>query len=329
MNVAIAGATGVVGRKIIEILEQRGFFADNFYFFASEKSAGTVLKIFGEKITVEPLNEFNLSSKKIDLAFLACPSRVSEYYAPFLVGCGARVIDNSSAFRLSDGVPLVVPGVNETEISVCIKNGCGIISNPNCSTIMLMPVMNALKKFGLEKMLVTTFQAVSGAGRRGEIDLELKNENGLAFEKRIYSNCLPKIGQFDENGYSEEENKIIRESKKILNMPNLNVCATAVRVPVFNCHSEAVYAEFSSEIELQTVINELSIVPRVKLHLADYPTVLDADGDDFVHAGRIRKDLQDPKCLALWLVSDNLRTGAALNAVLIAEFLQNTSIIDI
>ncbi len=374
MNIAIAGATGVVGRKIIEILEERRFVADNFYFFASKNSFGKTLKIYGKNISVEELNDFNVKSKKIDIAFLACPSTVSIYYAPLFAKIGATVIDNSSAFRLNKNVPLVVPTVNDEEIFTLAKRvqnrtgrkktgttglneavktgyddlgktGCndigktehndigktgrGIISNPNCSTIMLMPVLNALKKFGLKKINVTTYQAVSGAGRQGVLDLSGGEKQNLKFDKRIYSNCLSKIGKFDENGYSEEENKIINESKKILRLPRLKVSATAVRVPVFNCHSEAVYAEFSSVIDLKSVISKLSIAPRVKLYLDDYPTVLDADGNDFIHVGRVRKDISNPRGLQLWITSDNLRTGAALNAVLIAEILQKTPIIDI
>lgn len=330
MNIAVAGATGVVGRKIIEILQERNFYADNFYFFASEKSKDSTVEIYGEKIKVETLTEENLSDKKIDLAFFACPKNVSERFAPLLVNNGAFVIDNSSRFRLSKGVPLVVPSVNEDEIFNAYDGCKGIIANPNCSTIMLMPVMNALKKYGLRKMLVCTYQAVSGAGRQGVCDLKGgETQTPLKFEKPIYSNCLPKIGDYDETGYTDEENKIICESKKILGLPRLNVGATAVRVPVFNCHSESVYAEFAEKIEIDDIYSALRDAPYVKVYYDDYPTVLDADGSDFVHVGRVRKDKNADNAIWLWLVADNLRVGASLNAVKIAEVLQNSSKIDI
>lgn len=327
MNVAVIGATGVVGRKVLQILEQRNFYADNYYLFASKKSRNTTIEIFNEKLTVEELNEESLFSKKIDLAFFCAGSKVSEVFAPTLSETGTYVIDNSSAFRLFDNVPLVVPEVNDYEISANRR----LIANPNCSTIMLAPILHCLKSFGLNRVTVCTYQAVSGAGMRGISDLK-KGEKGIApneFEKEIYSNCIPKIGTFNDDFYSEEEMKIIRESKKILDLEKLNISATAVRVPVFNCHAEAVNIILNSDFTLTDIFNALKNVSYVKAFEKDYPTQKEADGSDLITVGRIRKDFSADRAVWMWIVSDNLRTGAALNAVKIAEILRKRSIIDL
>ncbi len=322
MNVAIVGATGVVGRKIAEVLKERGFFADNYYLFASQKSDGVKLEVLGDRFTVEALSEDSLFSKKIHLAFFCAGTEVSRRYAPRLAQTGTYVIDNSSAFRLYKEIPLVVPEVNDYSLF----NGSRLISNPNCSTIMLMPILHSLKKFGLKRVVVTTYQAVSGAGMRGITDLK-NGEKGLPpkkFERAIYSDCIPKIGDFNGELYSEEEMKIINESRKILDNENLKITATAVRVPVYNCHAEAVNVELGESFEFEDILNALSSVSYVKV-FKDFPTAKDANDTDNVLVGRIRRDYSKENAILLWAVSDNLRVGAATNAVRIAETLQKSS----
>lgn len=322
MNVAVVGATGVIGRRILEKAESYGLRCDNLYLFATKKSDGTFLKAFGEKIIVEKLSVENVINKRIDLAFFAAGSRVSEDFVPLFLEKGAYVIDNSSKFRMQKGVPLVVPSVNGELLTFDSK----LIANPNCSTITLVPILNALKSFGLKRVVVSTYQAVSGAGKLGVEDLN-RGERGLPplkFEKPIYGNLIPKIGDFDDEGYCEEEIKIVNESKKILNDENLKISATTVRVPVFNCHSESVNVEFESEVSLSEIQEALYNYPDITLTSNEnYPTPLEVNNRDDVVVSRIRKDLSCPSAAWLWAVSDNLNVGAATNAVKIAKILQN------
>ncbi len=323
MNVAIVGATGVVGRKIAEVLKERGFSADNYYLFASKKSEGLKLEVLGDRFTVEALSEDSLFSKKIHLAFFCAGTSVSREYAPKLAQIGTYCIDNSSAFRLFSEIPLVVPEVNDYSLS----SGSRLISNPNCSTIMLMPILHSLKRFGLKRVVVTTYQAVSGAGMGGICDLK-NGEKGLPpkkFERAIYSDCIPKIGDFNAELYSEEEMKIINESRKILG-ENLKITATAVRVPVYNCHAEAINVELCKDFEIDDIISALQTISYVKV-FSDFPTAKDADNTDRILVGRVRRDYSKPNSIWLWAVSDNLRVGAATNAVRIAEILQKLPII--
>ncbi len=322
MNVAVVGATGVIGRRILEKAESYGLRCNDLYLFATEKSEGTFLKPFGEKIIVEKLSVENVIKKQIDLAFFAAGSRVSEEFAPLFLEKGAFVIDNSSRYRMQKGVPLIVPSVNGELLTTYDK----LIANPNCSTITLVPILNALKGFGLKRVLVSTYQAVSGAGKSGVEDLK-RGEQGLPqlkFEKPIYGNLIPKIGDFDEAGYCEEEMKIVNESKKILNDENLKISATTVRVPVFNCHSESVNVEFESEVSLSEIKNALLDYPDITLTANEkYATPLEVNNRDDVVVSRIRKDSSCRNAIWLWAVSDNLNVGAATNAVKIAKILQN------
>lgn len=324
MNIAIVGATGIVGRKIIRLIEERNFFADNFYLFSSKKTQNTPIKIFGESFKTELFDENTLNNKHIDLAFFATNNEISKNYVPAFLKNGCTVIDNSSAFRLLKTVPLIVPSVNGNK--VC--DNLGLIANPNCSTIMLAPILNALKPFGLKRVVVSTYQAVSGAGKSGVEDLSF-GEKGLlpkTFEKPIYSNCIPKIGDFLHDGYTEEEYKIVLESRKILDIENLNVTANAVRVPVFNCHAEALNVELDKNFQIDEIYTALRQAKDVKVFGGeDFPTQLDADGSDDILVGRIRRDFTRENALWLWAVSDNLRTGAATNAVKIAEILKNST----
>lgn len=321
MNVAVVGATGVIGRKILEKVENYGLVCDNLYLFASEKSEGTFLKAFDDKLIVEKLSVENVTEKQIDLAFFAAGSRVSEDFTPLFLQKGSFVIDNSSKYRMEKSVPLVVPSVNGELLS----SGSKLIANPNCSTITLVPILSALKSFGLKRVLVSTYQAVSGAGKLGIEDLK-RGELGLAqikFEKPIYGNLIPKIGDFDENGYCEEEMKIVNESKKILNDENLKISATTVRVPVFNCHSESVNVEFKKEVSLSKIKEALFNRPDITvLPNENYATPLEVNNRDDVVVSRIRKDLSNRNSIWLWAVSDNLNVGAATNAVKIAKILQ-------
>lgn len=324
MNIAIVGATGIVGRKIIDVLEERSFFADNFYLFSSRKSQGKVIKMFGENLKTEYLSENVLQKRKIDLAFFAVNNEISSSFVPLFVKKGCTVIDNSSTFRLLDDVPLVVPSVNAKTV---FKHR-GIIANPNCSTIMLMPILNALKSFGLKRVTVSTYQAVSGAGQKAIDDFH-GDEKGLSrqvFKQSIYSDYIPKIGEFCENGYTEEELKIINESRKILDLSDLNISATAVRVPVINCHAESVNIQLDEKFDLKEISSTLKNAKDITLFEGEnFPTACDADNTDRVLVGRLRRDFSCENALWLWAVSDNLRVGAATNAVKIAEILLNST----
>lgn len=324
MNVAVIGASGLVGRKILQVLFERRFLIDNLYLFGGENSDGSVVDAFNKSYVVNKLTKNAIQNNKIDLAFFAVSADVSKKYAPAFLENGAFVIDNSSCFRLNSDVPLVVPSVNGSVLFV--KNR--LIANPNCSTIMLAPVLKALEDFGLKRVTVSTYQAVSGAGKAGERDLYsgIDGQKPTVFSKPIFSNCIPKIGDFDENGYCEEELKIINESKKILDNYRLEISATAVRVPVFNCHAQSISVELNKEFSLDEVIHAFNSSPDIAVSKDGYPTQAEADGTDLIYVGRIRKDLSTKNGLLLWSVSDNLRTGAATNAVKIAETVKNFGI---
>ena len=324
MNVAIVGATGVVGRKIIQIINERRFFADEFFLFASQKSQGTTFDILGKTYTVESLNEKNLKNKKIDIALFSAGSKVSKKFVPYFLNMGAYVVDNASYFRLTENIPLVSFGVNDD----LITKETHLICNPNCSTIMLMPILNALKPFGIKRVVVNTYQACSGAGKDGIDDLLLKRACPLKFEKPIFNNCLPKIGNFT-NEYSEEELKIINESRKILGLNSLAITATCVRVPVLNCHAESVNVAVCKQFSAKKLKQVIKNIPNLIVYENDYPTQLECDETDNILVGRIRKDNSLKNSFWLYLVSDNLRVGAALNAVKIAEKIKKVAIIDL
>jgi aspartate-semialdehyde dehydrogenase len=321
-NVAVVGATGMVGRKFIEVLEERNFPIDKIYFFASGRSAGSVLKFKGQEIVVEELKEENIKPKKIHFALFSAGGDISKTFAPVFVKYGATVIDNSSAWRMDPEVPLVVPEVNPEDI----KWNKGIIANPNCSTIQAMVALKPLyDKYGIKRIIYSTYQAVSGAGVKGFEDLK-EGYKGVAPKKFTYpiaGNLIPHIDVFQENGYTKEEMKMIEETKKILHDDNLKITATTVRVPVFYGHSESINVELEKNFELKDIFELYRNAPGVILkddvvNLV-YPMPIDAAGHDEVFVGRIRRDFSLDSGLNLWVVADNIRKGAASNAVQIAE----------
>ena len=332
-KVAIAGATGAVGREMMKVLEEREFPVRELVPLASERSEGHKLEFMGGEVTVQRLKPDSFAG--VDIALFSPGATVSREFAPHAARAGAVVIDNSSAFRMEADCPLVVPEVNPRDVDLALKpGGRRIIANPNCSTIQLVVVLKPLHEAaGLERVIVSTYQSVSGAGQRGIDELEkqaraLFNMEATANEKfphRIAFNLLPEIGKDSGNGYTDEEMKLVNESRKILGLPGLAVSATCVRVPIFYCHSEAAHLFFKRPLapdqarEILRKAPGVKVVDELKEHV--YPMPLLGAGNDDTLVGRIRSDLSAPNGLALFVVSDNLRKGAATNAVQIAELL--------
>lgn len=325
-NVAVVGATGMVGGKFLEVLTERQLPVDNYYLFASAKSAGKKIVFMGKEHTVIELTKENVISLKgkVDFALFSAGGGVSKEFAPVFVEAGAIVVDNSSQWRMYDDVPLVVPEVNPEDV----KWNHGIIANPNCSTIQAVVALKPLSdKFGIKRIVYSTYQAVSGAGVAGYNDLK-DGINGVApkkFPRPIAYNMLPHIDVFMEDGYTKEEWKMIVETRKILHDESLRVTATTVRVPVFYGHSESINVEFCKKCEKQDVVNALENFPGI-IVMDDvknnvYPTPLDAENHDEVFVGRIRMDESVDSGANLWVVADNIRKGAATNAVQIVELL--------
>jgi len=329
-NVVVAGATGAVGNEMVEILEERNFPVKNLKLLASSRSVGKTITFKGEEIKVEELKED--SFKGIDIGLFSPGGAVSMKFAPIAAASGCVVIDNTSAFRMEPDIPLVVPEVNEHAIGG-YKNR-GIISNPNCSTIQMVVVLKPLHDYAkIKRVVVSTYQAVSGTGKKAIYELEqqvLALYNNRDIEIKVYPhqiafNCLPHIDSFLENGYTKEEMKMVNETKKIMEDPNIQVTATTVRVPVFYGHSESVNVEFENEITPEKARELLEKAPGVKV-VDDpsknlYPLAIYAAGKDETFVGRIRKDDTVKYGLNMWIVADNIRKGAALNAVQIAEVL--------
>ena len=321
-NVAVVGATGNVGRKFLEILEQRNFPINELYLFASKRSAGKYLKFRDKEYIVNETSEENIKDKKIDLALFSAGGDASLKFAPIFVRYGATVIDNSSAWRMAKDVPLVVPEVNPEDI----KWNNGIIANPNCSTIQAMLPLKALKDaYGIKRVVYSTYQAVSGAGMQGIADLKdgLKGVEPKKFPYPIAENCLPHIDVFLDNGYTKEEVKMINETQKILHDDSIKITATAVRVPVLNCHAESINIELEKPYELDDVVKLLESTKGIVVYddtkELKYPTQLQVSGKDEIYVGRIRRDFSIDNGLNIWVVGDNIRKGAALNAIQIAE----------
>ncbi|WMJ77234.1 MULTISPECIES: aspartate-semialdehyde dehydrogenase [unclassified Sedimentibacter] len=327
-NLAILGATGAVGQEMLKILGERNFPFGELKLLASKRSAGEEIEFKGNKYIVEEATEN--SFKNIDIVLCAAENNISEALSPAAVKAGAVVIDNSSAFRLNDDVPLVVPEVNAEDV----KNNKGIIANPNCSTIIALTALNELNKYSkINRMIVSTYQAVSGAGINGirELNQQVKDINEgkpveiKTFQHQIAYNLIPQIGDFDEMGYSQEEMKLQNEGRKILHNPDLKVNCTCVRVPVYRSHSESITIETEKEITPQKAKDLLAKAEGVKLvdDLADkkYPMPLDTSDQNLIYVGRIRKDISKDNSLALWCCGDQIRKGAATNAVQIAEVL--------
>ncbi len=333
-RVAILGATGMVGSTLLRVLEERSFPLDELRLLASERSAGTVLRYAGEDITVQAVGARSFDG--IDLAIFSAGAARSREWAPQAVAAGAVVVDNSSAFRMDEGVPLVVADVNPQ----AARGHTGLVANPNCSTMQLMPVLAVLhRRSPLEHVTVATYQSVSGTGKtavealRAESAAVLRGEEPAAsvYAHRIAFNVMRAGAIAGDDDYTDEELKLINESRKILDLPDLRVSVTCMRVPVLNSHSEAVWVRTREPIspdEARALLAAEDGITVIDDPEADaYPMAIDADGQDGVLVGRIRRDLGDPNALALWVVADNLRKGAATNAVQIAELLVRDSLL--
>ena len=346
IRLAIVGATGLVGRTALKVLEEKNLPVSEYVLFASSKSAGKKIRFMNRDYIVQELNELSFDSG-FDFAIFSAGASTSKKYVPIAASKGCIVVDNSSAFRMDKDVPLIVPEVNPEEI----KNNHGIIANPNCSTIQAVVALKPLDdKYKIKRIVYSTYQAVSGAGRYGVEDLEngIKNymtdkcyednsdknyENAMMdnnfninssyelkkFNYPIFSNCLPHIDVFLDNGYTKEEEKMINETRKILKRPDLKITATTVRVPVFNCHSESINVEFENKFEMEDLVKTLSDFPGIiiqdNLVKPLYPLAINASGHDEVFVGRIRRDESVESGLNFWVVADNIRKGAASNAV--------------
>jgi aspartate-semialdehyde dehydrogenase len=333
-NVAILGATGAVGQEMLKVLGERNFPINDLKLLASKRSAGTIMEFSGKEYVLEEATEN--SFENIHVVLCAAENDISEKLSPAAVKAGAVVVDNSSAFRMRDDVPLVVPEVNAGDV----KNHKGIIANPNCSTIIALTAINELNKYAkIKRMIVSTFQAVSGAGVNGikELDEQIKDiSQGKdikvnTFQYQIAYNVIPQIGSFDEMGYSQEEMKLQNEGRKILHNPDLKVNCTCVRVPVYRSHSESITIETENEITVEKARELLSKAVGVRL-IDDiqnkmYPMPLDSSDQDLIYVGRIRKDISSDNSLVLWCCGDQVRKGAATNAVQIAEVLVKENLI--
>lgn len=322
-DVAVVGATGMVGRMFLEVLEERQFPVNNFYAFASAKSAGNKVTFNGKDYVVEELNEKSFD-RHIDIALFSAGGDISKKYSPIAASKGVTVVDNSSAFRMDEDVPLIIPEVNPH----AIKNHNGIIANPNCSTIQAVVALKPLHdKYGIKRIVYSTYQSVSGTGVKGVVDLEegIKGNAPKTYPHPIAYNCLPHIDVFLENGYTKEEIKMIEETKKILDDQSLRITATTVRVPVYSSHSESVNVEFEKDFDIEELKELLSSSPGIVLQDDPanniYPLATYAEGKDEVFVGRIRRDYSVEYGINLWVVADNVRKGAATNAVQIAELL--------
>ena len=326
-NIAILGATGVVGREITKITDELGVEFETIKFLSSAKSAGSKIQFKGKEYTVEEATPDSFNGVNIVMA--SAGGSTSQKFAPEIVKRGGVLIDNSSAFRMDKDVPLVISGVNDDDL----RNHKGIISNPNCSTSQLMLVLEPLnKKFGIKRLIVSTYQAVSGAGLaainelKADTEANLKGEkfDNVCFKKPISFNVIPQIDVFCENGYTKEEMKVVNETRKILHLSeNVPISCTAARVPVFNGHSEAVDVEFEHDVNPDEVREILKNSFGVKVidnpENYEYPTTRDASGVNPVFVGRIRINLAFENGILLWCVADNLRIGAALNTVRICK----------
>ena len=325
MNIAIVGATGNVGRKIVEVLEKKNFSIDNLYFVASSKSAGSKLKFKGKEIQVEDLENFDFSKAKI--TFFSAGGKISEKYAP-LAAKHSVVIDNSSHFRMDPDVPLIVPQVNSKDLKNIKKN---IIANPNCSTAQLVIILKPLHDlFNIKRVVISTYQSTSGAGKapmdelveQTKLSLENKKISSKNFTKQIAFNAIPHIDLFVDEGYTKEELKMVNETKKILDS-KIELPATCVRIPVMVSHAESINIEFEKTFTLEKIVETLDNANGCKVvddrKDGGYITPVEAEGKNETIISRIRKDNSNKNSINLWCVSDNLLRGAALNAVEIAE----------
>ncbi len=320
INVAVVGASGLVGAKIRDILEERKFPVDRLFAFASKKSAGKKIKFQGKEVVIEELKEDSFVNRDIDVALFAAGGSISEKYVPLAIKNNIRVVDNSSFFRMDKDVPLIIPEVN----GELVNKDEMLIANPNCSTIQsVLAIAKIYEKFGIERIIYNTYQAVSGGGERALEDLyEKKNDH---WKYKIYDNLLPQIDSFLDNGYTKEEMKMVNESRKILGDDSLKVTATAIRVPVTNSHGVSINLKLKKDFDMEEIRKTLEDTPGLVLEddlsKEIYPMPATASGKDDVFVGRLRRDFSDDNSLNLWCVADNIRKGAALNAVQIAELI--------
>ena len=324
--VAVAGVTGAVGREMLAVLEERKFPAAKVMALASSRSAGSTVPFAGEELVVEELTE--RSFEGVHIALFSAGAAVSRRFRDAVVGAGCVMIDNSSAFRMDEGVPLVVPEVNGEDVAW----HSGIVANPNCSTIQMVVALAPLHALApIKRVVVSTYQAASGAGAAAMRELHEQTEAFLdgkevvpeQFAHRIAFNCIPQIDVFLDDGTTKEEWKMAVETRKIMHAPEINVMATCVRVPVLRCHSEAVSIEFVGAISVDQAVRALASAPGITVvdgqGSSAYPMPADLEGTDEVFLGRIRRDNSVEHGMAMWIVADQLRKGAALNAVQIAE----------
>ena len=323
-RIAVVGATGMVGRKLLRVLEERKLPVSEYFLFASARSAGTTVPFMGTQYTIRELTETAFDDLHIDIALFSAGAGTSKKFAPIVARSGAVVIDNSSCWRMDPEIPLVVPEVNPEAIPM-YKNK-GIIANPNCSTIQAMVPLKPLSDhYGLKRVVYSTYQAVSGAGMQGYMDLKdgLNGAPPKKFQYPIAGNCLPHIDVFLENGYSKEEWKMIEETRKILSLPDLPVTATTVRVPVFHGHSESINVEFNKPFELGDIRklweNMDGLVVEDDPAHDIYPLAIHAEDKDPVYVGRLRRDFSVENGINFWCVADNIRKGAATNTIQIAQ----------
>ena len=327
-TVAVLGATGAVGQEMIKILQERNFPVGKLVPLASARSAGKTLKFKGEDVTIQ--EACDTAFEGVDIVLGAAENDIAEKFAPAIVKAGAVFVDNSSAFRLDPNVPLIVPEVNPEDV----KNHKGIISNPNCSTIITITAVNALNKLSpIKTMTASTYQAVSGAGAGGPIELMNEVEalrEGKTYEPKVFShqiayNLIPQIGGEQFEGYTSEEMKMQNEGRKIMHLPELKVSCTCVRVPVVRSHSISVSLHFDKQVTVEEVREVLAGAPGVELvddlKNKQYPMPLDTSNQDIVFVGRIRPDLTDDNGICLWCCGDQVRKGAATNCIQIAELL--------
>ncbi|MCL5961691.1 MAG: aspartate-semialdehyde dehydrogenase [Chloroflexi bacterium] len=327
-NVAVVGATGLVGQEFLKILQQRRFPVRNLRLLASDRSEGKVISFARSDIEVQAVSAS--SFKNVDIAFFSAGKETSLHFAPIAAHAGAVVIDNSVAFRMDEGTPLVVPEINGEDA----KGHSGIIANPNCSTIQMVVALNPIHRVNpIKRIIVDTYQSVSGTGspameelsNQTKLILEGKNVVPHVYPHQIAFNLLPEIDVFLDNGYSKEEWKMVQETRKIMHEPKIAVSATAVRVPVYIGHSEALHIELTTPMTAGDARGILSEAPGVRVlddpDVSLYPHPWQVVGQDEVFVGRIREDVSHPNGLAMWVVADNLRKGAALNAIQIAELM--------
>ena len=334
-RIAVIGATGAVGSVFLRILEERRFPAARIRLCASKRSWGKKRTVMGAELVVEEATPSLLAS--VDLVFICAGSEISRAVGPLAVQSGATVVDKSSAFRMDPNVPLVVPEVNGADL----EKHRGMVATPNCSTVPLVMALEPLRRASpIERVTVATYQSVSGTGAAAMEELRLQSSRSLEggrilpheYPHQIAFNVFPHVESFEDNGYTTEEMKMVHESRKILHQPDLRISATCARVPVMVGHSEAVHVDFAEETRADDVREMLSVAPGITVvddpAANRYPMPMDADGKDDILVGRIRQDLSDPRRVAMWIAADNLRKGAALNGIQIAEELLRRDLLD-